>query len=227
MQEQQRGRMAQGSRMPEESTTLRERQAQQVAADIRHAFVRLVNRTGPNGFSLRDVATEAGVSERTLYRYYPGRDELVRAVQDHENADLERQLAAVRAHLTDLSDPETVARVFEVFEANRDLVEASGLLRASGDDHGASASRTDEVHRIVSRDFDLSDEGVRQLVGVIRAISSSAGWLRMTAPDVGLDSREAGHAAQWALEVLLAAARDESGPLRPRGDRHDAHRRRS
>lgn len=201
----------------EAQPTLRERQAQQVAGDLRRAFIRLVNDKGPNGFSLRDVAEDAGVSERTLYRYYPSRDDLVRAIRAHETAALEADLAAVRGRLTDLDDPETIARTFEIFETHTDVVTASGVLRASGIDHGESAARTDETRRRLAEDPALDAAVVPQLVGLVRAISSSAGWRRMTDSDVGLDSREAGYAAQWALEVLLDAARDQTGPLRPRG----------
>lgn len=201
----------------DDQPTLRERQATQVATEIRRAFLHLVNAKGPNGFTLRDVAAEAGVSERTLYRYYPGRDELVQGIQDHENAELEAQLSARRASLFGDAGPDTIADVFEVFEAHRDLVRAAGLLRESGIDRGASATRTDQVRRAVGENFDLPDEAVTQLVGLIRVLTSSAGWMRMTDPDVGLDSRSAGYAAQWALEILLDAARREPGPLRPRG----------
>lgn len=202
----------------DEQPTLRERQAQQVAAEIRRAFLRLVNSRGPDGFTLRDVAVEAGVSERTLYRYYPGRDELVQGIQDNENAVLEARLAEIRRTLLDeLSDPDTIAHVFEVFDEHRDLVRAAGLLRQSGIDRGASATRTGQARRAVEAELDLPDEAITQFVGLIRALTSSAGWMRMTEPDVGLDSQSAGHAAQWALEVLLDAARHETGPLRPKG----------
>lgn len=201
----------------DEQPTLRERQAQQVAAEIRRAFLHLVNSRGPNGFTLRDVAGEAGVSERTLYRYYPGRDELVQGIQENENTDLEAQLASRRASLFEHPGPDTIADVFELFEEHRDLVRAAGLLRESGIDQGASATRTHQVRRSVEANLDLPDEAVTQLVGLIRVLTSSAGWMRMTDPDVGLDSRSAGHGAQWALEILLDAARHESGPLRPRG----------
>lgn len=201
----------------DDQPTLRERQAQQVAAEIRQAFLHLVNSRGPNGFTLRDVATEAGVSERTLYRYYPGRDELVQGIQDNENAELEAQLAARRESLFSDAGPDTIADVFSVFEQHRDLVRAAALLRQSGFDRGASASRTDQARTAVEANLDLSDEAVTQLVGLIRALTSSTGWMRMTDADVGLDSRSAGYAAQWALEILLDAARNETGPLRPRG----------
>ncbi len=202
----------------ERQTTLRERQAEQVAAEIRLAFLHLVNTRGPNGFSLKDVASEAGVSERTLYRYYAGRDELVQGVTDHEFAAMDEKLAESRVRLADLSDPETIARVFEIFEEHVDLVRAADQLRLSGDDQSGSSSRTDEVRRAIAEHVGIADEAVPQLVGLVRVISSSAGWMRMTDPDVGLDSREAGYAAQWALEALLEAAKNESGPLRPKGE---------
>jgi AcrR family transcriptional regulator len=208
----------------DEQPTLRERQAQQVATEIRLAFVDLVNSKGPNGFSLRDVATAAGVSERTLYRYYPGRDEIVQGINDHEFAAMENKLEESRQRLTDLSDPETVAKVFEIFEEYVDFVQAADLLRLSGYDKTGTADRTEEVRRTVARNFDIAEEAAPQLVGLIRVISSSAGWIRMTSDDVGLDSREAGYAAQWALEVLIDAAQKEQGRLRPRGGDHGPDR---
>ena len=203
----------------ERQATLRERQAEQVATEIRLAFVNLVNSRGPNGFSLKDVANAAGVSERTLYRYYAGREEIVHGVSVNEFASMDEKLREARLRLTNLSDPETIARVFEIFEEHIEFVRAADLLRLSGQDQSGSASRTDEVRRAVAERDGISDESVAQLVGLIRVISSSAGWIRMTDPDVGLDSREAGFAAQWAIEVLLDAARNESGPLRPKGER--------
>ena len=203
----------------EDPPSLRERQAQQVAAEIRRAFLHLVNSRGPNGFTLREVAIEAGVSERTLYRYYPGRDDLLHGIDDNENAAMEEQLVAVRGARAGETAPDGVAEAFEVFEQHRDLVRAAGLLRLSGLDHGASARRTDQLRRAVESGGDLPDEAVTQLVGLIRTLTSSVGWMRMTDPDVGLDSHSAGNAAQWAVEVLLDAARNEPGPLRPRSGR--------
>ncbi len=203
----------------EEQPSLRDRQAQHVAKEIRLAFVDLVNLKGPNGFSLKDVATSAGVSERTMYRYYHGREEIVEAINQHELASMEAQLEQARIRLTDLSDPEIMARVFEIFEESGEFVRAYDLLRQSGQKGAESAGRTEEVRQAVAQNFGIAEAAVPQLVGLVRLMSSSTGWIRMTSADVGLNSREAGYAVQWALEVLIDAARNEPGTLRPKGGR--------
>jgi AcrR family transcriptional regulator len=48
---------------------------------------------GERKLSMSDVSTAAGVSRPTLYRYYPTRDELLRALADHEQRRFDEGLA--------------------------------------------------------------------------------------------------------------------------------------
>ncbi len=201
----------------DEQPSLRERQAQQVGTDLRQAFIRLVVDKGPNGFALRDVAAEAGVSERTLYRYYPNRDALIAGVRENENAEMEVRLGEVRRALTDISDPEAMANVYEIFEEYRDFVRAAAILRQAGITDSDSGARTARLRSAVEGLANVPPAAHDQLTGLVRALSSSDGFMRMTGPDVGLSAREAGYAAQWAIQVLLDAAASADGPLRPKG----------
>ena len=205
-----------------ESLSLRERQAAGVREDLRSAFVRLIIEEGVNGFSLHDVAEAAGVSDRTLYRYYPSREALVAGVRENENEQMERRLRDLRGNLADLSDTGSFAAAFEVFEEHGDLVRAAALLRQAGVGDESSQQRNDEIRSVITANADIGEEALGQLFGLIRTLSSSDGWMRLTGEDIGLDSREAGYAVHWAMQVLLAAARDETGPLRPRGETRDA-----
>jgi AcrR family transcriptional regulator len=205
-----------------ETLSLRERQAAGVREDLRSAFVRLIVEKGVNGFSLHDVAEAAGVSDRTLYRYYPSREALVAGVRENENEQMERRLRDLRGNLADLSDTESFATAFEVFEEHGDLIRAAALLRQAGVGDDSSQQRTDEIRSVITANADVGEAALGQLLGLIRTLSSSDGWMRMTGEDIGLDSREAGYAVHWAMQVLLAAARDETGPLRPRAETRDA-----
>ena len=199
--------------------SLRERQARAVRDELRHAFVGLVAERGVDGFSLADVAEAAGVSERTLYRHYASRDDLVRAIKDEDVAAMDRELRE-RAGPYDLGDPEAFVHVYEVFERHADLMKAGRVLRLAGMDAQASATRTEQVRR----EFDgmVHPEALDQVVAIGRALGGVDAWLRMREPDVDLDSRRAGHAVQWALQVLLREARKVDGPLVPSSDANGA-----
>ncbi len=194
--------------------SLRERQAEEVRARIRAAFIALVVELGPHGFPLTEVATRAGIAERTLYRHYPSREAIVDGIEAHEVARMEAELPMPDG-VQSVLDPRSrlVADGFAVFDRNADLVQAMRSLRAAGIRNEASYARTEELRALVSSSGDTPEAAVDQVVGLIRLLSASDGWARLTEPDLGLDSARAGAAAQWAIRVLIEAARNERGSL--------------
>jgi AcrR family transcriptional regulator len=194
--------------------TLRERQAANVRAKIRAAFIALVVERGPNGFPLTEVARRAGIGERTLYRHYPNRDAIVDGIEANEVATMESELVTPDRWESLLeSGTPFVAIGFEVFERHADLVNAMRALRAAGVRNESSYARTQQLRQLVSSTGEIPKESVDQLVGLIRLLSASDGWARLTEQDVGLNASEAGAAAQWAIEVLIEAARNQRGDL--------------
>lgn len=197
---------------------LRERQARAVRNDLRAAFVRLVAARGLDAVSLAEVAAEAGVSERTLYRHYASRDDLLQAVRDEDVAAMDARIAD-GAGPWDLHDPEAMVRVYEVFEEHADLMAVGRMLRLAGLDHEASAGRTDRLRRAFT---DLvHPDALDQMVGLGRVLGGSVAWARLREADVGLDNRRAGQAVQWAMQVLAREATKADGPLVPAGDEGD------
>ncbi len=66
------------------------------------AAAEVVDRLGPDAFSLSEVAKELGVSRPTVYRYFPSTDELLSAVGQHVMQGFTDQL---QAHLARITDP--------------------------------------------------------------------------------------------------------------------------
>ena len=196
--------------------SLRERQAEELRASLRAAFIELVLERGGSGFSLHEVAAVAGVSDRTLYRHYPSREALIGAIASEEAAKLEqerrRDIADPMA--TVFSDPEWVADAFELFEKHADLVRVLRMLRAGGEENPVSTERS-QMAREHLRRAGIHPDAVDQLTALLRLIGGGDAWARMAEPDLALDARQAGHAAQWAIQVLLRAAGEADGPLRP------------
>lgn len=193
--------------------TLRERQSERVRQDLRSAFVRLAVDQGLHAFSLHDVAEAAGVSDRTLYRYYPGRGALIDDVLD-EAAALVDAAQGDRPSDGGLDHPDSVAGAFESFEEHADLVRTSVRIREAGLRDERHEARTAAVRRFVE-DSDVDPRARDALAVLVRMLTGSDAWIRMTSPEFGLDSREAGLAAHWAVQVLVRAAGGHEGPLRP------------
>lgn len=194
--------------------TLRERQARDVRDRLRGCFIRLVAERGPDGVALADVASAAGVSERTLYRYYPSREALIEGVIDEDVARLDDELAPRVGNTGDMDNPELMADTFTVFEEHAELIAATRLLRTAGLDRAASYRRTEALRAYLAGH--VPPAALEQVVGLIRALTGSDAWLRLREADIDLDSRAAGHAVQWAIQVLVREAAVANGKLRPR-----------
>jgi AcrR family transcriptional regulator len=200
----------------EPATSLRDRQAEQVREELRHQFVSLVLEKGFEGFTMQEVADAAGVSVRTVYRYFPSREAFAEDLREQARRGQE-EMEFRRGPGEWMDNPEFFAATFESFEGRADLIRAGRVIRESGIDPVGVGDRTEAVRARLEAGDDVHPEAVAQLTGVLRLLGSTDAWLRLTEDDIGLDSREAGLAVQWAMEVLMEAVKEVEGPLRPKG----------
>lgn len=196
--------------------TLRERQAEQVRRELRSQFIRLVVERGVDGFTFHDLASAAGVSTRTLYRYFPSREAIIESIRDSEFIELDQELLRQAGSMTAIdTDPDVVASMFEVFDKHAHLVRASRILGVTGFDGRTREDRTLYVQRAVAETDGVDPAAAEQLAAVVRLLLGSEAWARLREPDIDLDAREAGYAVQWAIQVLISGALGVQGPLRP------------
>ncbi len=205
--------------------TLRERQAEQVRRELRSQFIRLVIERGVDGFTFHDLASAAGVSTRTLYRYFPNREAIIESIRDNEASELDRELLRQAGSLAMLdSNPDVVASTFEVFDRHAPLVHAARLLGMTGFDGRTRDERTRLVQRAIAETDGVEAATARQLAALVRLLLGSETWSRLREADIDLDAREAGYAVHWAVQVLIRAAIGVEGPLRPRVMAEAPHR---
>lgn len=188
------------------SSPLRAEQASATRDRIIDATVDLLQGADPGAFGMQDVADQAGVSVRTVYRAFATREDLLEGV-----------LAAITERFDRIAGtPPTTRREFDesVPSAVRAVYELEPLYRAL---FATAAGR--EVHQstVVARrpSFEsafaddiagLPEQQVRLIVSLLHLVTSSRSvlWLKDYA---GLDVEEASTALRWAVTAFATAAR--------------------
>ena len=97
--------------------SLAQRNRERARTEVARVAVRLFDRRGFDAVSVDEIARRAGVSRRTLFRYFPSKEDLV----FHGHDRLVGRLRELLAREEDTSELEHLARVLrEVFAGPRD-----------------------------------------------------------------------------------------------------------
>jgi AcrR family transcriptional regulator len=183
----------------EPATSLREQQADLTRELILRALVELLQEGDADDISVQDVARKAGVSLRTVYRYFQTREELVVAGANWIFGPL---FADVRAEETIEDLPESCRIVFRHWDDHPELAEALALTRAGREvRRQRRKQRFEEIERIVAEAApELSKRDQHEAAAVLGHLQGVTTWL--TLRDIGLDNEEATEAVEWALRAL-------------------------
>ncbi len=188
---------------------LRERKREQTRTAILEAaqllFLAHGGATDPELITMARVAELAGVSERTVYRFFPSRDELDRALVEHDRStvpetdlrDIRAWSGLIRSRMRHWSARNGDRRVLRSDPQAREFP-ASADFREERD-----AATVEAVARLLG-DHPL---GPRQCLALTAAVQSlvSARAMAISAQRWGLTLAEAGEAHAWAFDVLLDA----------------------
>lgn len=189
------------------SSPLRAEQAAATRDRIVDAAVELLQVADPGTFGMQQVADQAGVSLRTVYRVFPTKDDLLDGV-----------LTAIKERFDEIAG--TPPRTREEFDASvpgavRAVFELEPLYRAlfattaGRETHQRGAGERQATFETAFADdlAGLPPERVRMVVSVLHLLTSSRSvlWLKDYA---GLDADEASSAIGWAVAALANAARE-------------------
>lgn len=182
---------------------LRAAQAQQTRVHIIETMIgQLAEPDGADDFSIRRLAESAGVSERTVYRYFPDRDALLDAVNDHFS-----EIMASGHRETELADLDELARfvpdVFRDFDEHAAATKASFLINPDPARFlPGQKRRTERIIDICRRTFpDLPDDDQRRLGELVRTVTSTFNWLRMR-EEFGMTADESGELIGWVVQCI-------------------------
>ncbi len=199
-------------------SSLRETQAQQTRELILDAIVDLLDNRHADEISTRQLAEQAGVSLRTVYRHFPDREALLNGVAD--------RLATVMGTRTIEASLQTIddlgPMVEKMYAANDDfapLVRAEVLFNSDPARQAQeSRNRTDKTLHLMKTTFpELDPRDQRHLVALIRTLTAGRNWLQLR-EGFGLTGTQSGTLVAWALNALLAEVRRGNLPHIPIAD---------
>lgn len=192
------------------SATLRERQAEQVRISVLDAAIAQLEARASDDVSMAEIAQAAGLSLRTLYRYFPDRDSLLHAAGEHLYSSLDVPY--------DIDGPEQISASFQqaAKRMSRRPELTRALVRTTAGRAARSATRSRRVEAINAALRPLTGEldatTVRNAAAVIAHLCSSASWVAI-ADETGLKDAEAQRAVAWAIDRLVASL-DQPAPGR-------------
>jgi AcrR family transcriptional regulator len=195
--------------------SLRTRQAAVARRAILEALVRHLEAGDADDLPMEDLARDAGVSRRTLYRYFPSRAALLEAAGEWIRAELlqlpveigpEGITASFRAATSRLQRRPRLARALLRTQTGR-------AVRS-----GYRAERVEAIRRAVQAEAPgASPPALERAAAVLAYLCSSNAWATVQ-DESGLDGPSARAAVEWAIETLLARLREGSDGTRTGGE---------
>lgn len=202
-------------------TTLRERQKRLTRESILEALAEVIHEKGLYDFSVQEVADQAGVSHRTVYRYFPGRAALLDGLAgEMDRFFRERDVPLLPDSAADL--PAKIRTTFELFGERPELIRAVAIGALATRTQPESRKSRDRIFRakVSETARGLPEEEVRAASAVVRYLANSIAWIVLT-DQLGLDEGEAGDAVAWAVETLLTDLEERGQRVVEEGIRRD------
>ncbi len=175
-------------------------------AAILAAYSELIEEVGTDDVSFRIIAVRAGVGERTVFRYYPTRVDLLLATA----AWIEQTIFTRQESESIFDVPIAIREAMEAYDRRPELahvVAETALRGVNGAEPAPHRERFDEMLR---EEVPSLAEGERRLiVAALCHLDSSATWVTMRR-ELGMSGRDIADAATWAAEAILDPIRERS-----------------
>jgi AcrR family transcriptional regulator len=185
-------------------TSLREQQAEAARTRILAAVAELLERDDVEELTVPRVAEVSGVSLRTVYRYYPCREELLQAAGRFIGAELLAQ--GYPESLDDVAD--SFEPACSDFDRHPELVRALSMTALGRE---ARAHRRRERLQAIRTALEeevgaLPEQELRQAEAVLGYLHNMLAYTTLR-EESGLGGEEIGQALGWAIRTLVADLR--------------------
>lgn len=175
------------------------RQRERTRVELLDAAVRVI--LSGREPTMRSIAAEAQVGERTIYRYFENAESCASEVRAHIAPRLGVPLCERSEDLDDYA-----RRLYGTFEANHAL--AVSFLRSSwaaAELENSRRANLDAMHELLAKDHPQADPvTVQRAAAALRTVLSGSGWLYQRV-SCGLEQAEVVENARWLVRSTLAA----------------------
>lgn len=205
------------SEAPKQTTTrpytsaLRDRQVAQTRDLILDALTTLLGDRRADEVTMRDIASVAGVAERTVYRHFPDRDALLEGLTQRLPLPQGAMPSFEAGGLDDLAP--TSRRLMAILEEHYVAARAEAVLNADPRRFAASTqANSRNMRELLAKELPgLDEREVLRVAAVIRCLVSTQAWLRMR-EEYGVPGTESGPVVAWVIETIIRELRAGNTP---------------
>lgn len=173
-------------------------------AAILAAYTELIDEVGTDDVSFRLIALRAGVGERTVFRYYATRVDLLLATAEW----IERTIFTRPDSESIFDVPIAIGEAMQAYDRRPELAHVVAETALRGVNGSESAPQKDRFDRMLHDEVpSLSEHERRLLVAALCHLDSSTTWVTMRR-ELGMSGRDIADAAMWTAEALLDPIRD-------------------
>lgn len=173
-------------------------------AAILAAYAELIEEVGTDDVSFRLIALRAGVGERTIFRHYPTRVDLLLATV----AWIERTIFTRQESASIFDVPLAIREAMDAYDRRPELTHVVAEASMRGVNGAEPAPHRAHFDEMLRREAPaLGDEERLEIVAALCHLDSSATWATMRR-ELGMSGRDISDAATWAAEAILDPIRD-------------------
>jgi AcrR family transcriptional regulator len=166
---------------------------------ILSAYAELIEELGTDDVSFRLIARRAGIGERTIFRNYATRVDLLLATA----AWIERSVFTRPDSQSVFDIPLAIREAMAAYDRRPELAHVVAETSMRGVSGAAPAPTRDQVAAMLAREAPSVPESERvSIVAALSHLDSAATWVTLRR-ELHMDGRDIADAAGWAAEAVL------------------------
>jgi AcrR family transcriptional regulator len=163
------------------------------------AYAELIEELGTDDVPFRLIARRAGVGERTVFRNYPTRVDLLLATAGW----IETEIFPRQDSSSIFDMPLTIRAAMESYDGRPELAHVVAETTMRGISGAAPSPRRALLEEMIDAEISALDESERTaIVAALAHLDSAATWVTFRR-EFGMSRRDIADAAAWAAEAVL------------------------